>query len=345
MLLACLVVGATLTSSVHAADFSTAIAGRVFCDANCNGKIDVDVDELMMKTKVQLWDDQGNLLATTTPEVFGGTYIFPDLVAGKKYIVKVVPAVGQTAIKAVPANTPVGAATALSKTSISVVVVNQGDTYYPEDFLLSCCTVGYNQCEWGYDSCGFSPIDLIKSKFDDLFPNGVVIGGNKTYTFTSWQAVLRFLPTTGYPKAFSYNRIDPSSYQGNEFAGNVLALTLNIAISDAGITTEGYGDRVLPSGKFAGWKVRDILALANQVLGGDSSNLPAGKTICNLNDTIEGINDFSSCCGGCGGHNSGGCGGHSGSNGCGGGWSGGWSGGHGGGNGCGGGWGGCHSGW
>lgn len=370
MLLTCLILGAILSTSAKAADFSTAIAGRVFCDANCNNQIDVDTDEILTKVTVELYNKNGQLIATTTPEVYGGTYIFPDLVVGEKYYVKVVPAYGQNVINAFPSQN----AYKINTKTIGVTVVQAGETYYPNDFLLSCCTVGFNQCEWGYNSCwGFSPIDLIKNRFNQLFPNGLVIGGNKTLKFTSASAILRFLPTSNgyYPKSLTWNRVDPSSGCESEFAGNVLALALNVAVSDAGLTTQGYGDRVLPSGKFAGLTVRELLILANQVLGGDYSNLPSNLSIRDLNNTIESVNDFSSSscgCGGCGtwngcGGNSGcggnngcggnggsGCGGYGGgSNGCGGGnkgWKGcggnygGWGWGHGGGNGCGGGYGG-----
>ncbi|MBX3119230.1 MAG: hypothetical protein KF784_09205 [Fimbriimonadaceae bacterium] len=332
LLLTCLTIGAIFSSDAVASDFNTAIAGRVFCDANCNKKIDVDEDDLLMKVKVQLYNSSGQLLATTTPEIYGGTYIFPNLTPGQKYFVRVVVPYGSEAVKAYPSPASVG----VDKRTISVIVVNSGETYYPNDFLLKCCTVGFNQCEWGYDRCGFSPIDLVRGSFDELFPNGLTIGGDKTLTFTSYRAVLKFLPSTGTPKALPSSKVDPNDRYENDLAGNVLALALNVAASDAGLTIEGYGDRVMPMGKFQGYTVREVLAIANQVLGGNSGVLPAGVSIKDLNRTLESINDFSSCYGGCGGRSNN-CGGR-GWKGCGG--SGGWGHGSGGGNGCGGGYGG-----
>lgn len=330
LLLACLTIGAILSSNANASDYATAIAGRVFCDANCNKNIDDGVDEILMKVTVQLYNSSGQLVATTTPELYGGTYIFTNLTPGQTYYVKIVVPYGSQAIKAVPSGPQ---SISIDKKSIKVKILNDGDTYYPNDFLVACCTVGFNQCEWGYDRCGFSPIDLIKDNFDDLFPNGVTIGGAKTYKFTSPRAILDFLPSTSPARPLTTNKVNPRSGYGNDLAANVLALTLNIALSDNGITIEGYGDRVLPSGKFQGMTVRAVLDLANQVLGGDVDALPSGATIKDLNRTIEGINDFSSCSGGCGGRNNS-CGG-GGWRGCGG--NGGWGGGNGGGNGIGGG--------
>ncbi len=333
LLLTCLLVGAMFSTTAKASDFATAIAGRVFCDANCNKLIDDGIDEILMKVQVQLYNSSGQLVATTTPEATGGTYIFTNLTPGQSYYVKIVVPYGSQALKASP-NGP--QSISVDKKTIKVKIIADGDTYYPNDFLVGCCTVGFNQCEWGYDRCGFSPIDLIKENFDDLFPNGVTIGGEKTFKFTSARAILNFLPSTAYAKPLSSSKVDPRSSYGNDLAANVLALTLNVAISDAGLTIEGYGDRVLPTGKFQGYTVRAVLALANQVLGGDVDALPAGVSLKDLNKVIESINDFSSCCGGCGGRNNS-CGG-GGWRGCGGG--GGWGHGGGGGNGCGGGYGG-----
>jgi len=313
VLLGSLLGSALLSSFASATDFSTAIAGRIFCDANCNDQIDEGIDIQLMKVKVQLFDENGNLLQTTTPEAFGGVYIFPDLVPGKKYYVRVVPALGQDVINAFPSQNAIK----VTKSVISVVVVSQGETYYPNDFLLSCATKSWNQCEWGNNSCGFNPIDLIGCRFNELFPNGVVIGGIKTLTFTSKSAILRFLPATGNPRKLIMSRVDPLSNAESKFAGNVLALTLNIKMSDEGITGEGLGDRTLKSGPLEDMSLYDLLDLANRVLGGETGLLPAGMDICDLNWYIEWANNRNwedDCCGcntGCGSHDhNGGGGGH-----------------------------------
>src|SRR5688500_16739827 len=102
LLLAALSVGALLSTFASATDYSTAIGGRVFCDVNCNDKINEGVDIQLMKVKVQLFDQNGNLLQTTTPEANGGIYLFGDLTVGRKYYVRVVPAIGQDVINSFP---------------------------------------------------------------------------------------------------------------------------------------------------------------------------------------------------------------------------------------------------
>jgi len=309
-----------LSSSAKASDFSTAIAGRIFCDSNCNCKIDEGIDDQLMNVTVQLFDANNNLIAVTTPAQNGGLYLFTGLEVGKKYFVHIVPAFGQTPVNAFPS----GIATKVNKTTISVTVANAGDTYYPEDFLLKCCNTGFTQCDWGTNGCGFDPIDLIADSFNDIFPNGVVIGGNKTITFTNPDAIVKFLPSNGNPRALGSSKVNPGTSYSNEFAGNILALTLNVQISDAGVTGEGYGDRVLDSGKLTGYTVRQVLDMANTVLGGDSSVLPAGVSLCDLNNIVEAINEDSGCdCGcdnnyhnGCYGSNHGHCDGNGGWTGC-----------------------------
>lgn len=293
LLFACCFVSIIISSLSSASDFTTALGGRVFCDKNCNGQIDVGTDEQLMNVTVQLYNGANQLVATQTPAQNNGIYLFTDLVVGEKYTVRIVPAFGQTPIKAVPAPLAVSQASAvvLSKTAITLKVINQGETYYPNDFLLSCSQIGWNQCDWGQSSCGFNPTDLIVNSFSTIFPNGVTIGGENTITFTSINEILKFLPSNGSVRVLYSSKTNPGSYYGNEFAGNILALDLNIELSDAGVTAEGYGDRVLQSGKLAGTTVRDVLDMANDVLGGDLSVLPSNVSIYDLNYIIKGINE------------------------------------------------------
>ncbi|MBC8066684.1 MAG: hypothetical protein H7Y17_17785 [Chlorobia bacterium] len=293
LLLAGLLGSALLTTPAHATDFTTAIAGRVFCDTNCNKRIDIGEDEQLMKVTVQLLDQNGNVLQTTTPEVFGGTYIFGDLIPGRTYTVRVVPGIGQEVINSFPSTNGVR----VSKTRLKVTVVNLNETYYPNDFLLECGNETFNQCEWGKDSCGTDPIDLIEDRFDALFPDGFVVGGIKTITFTSASKILRFLPASGSSKKLSMSRVDPYSNAESAFAGNVVALTLNLRLSDEGITGEGLGDNFFTSGPFEDMTIRDFTELANRVLGGETSLLPNCVSISDLNKWVEYVNnkDWSDC--------------------------------------------------
>lgn len=316
-LLCAAVLGSALLSTfASATDYTTAIGGRVFCDVNCDRKINEGVDIQLMKVKVQLLDHNGNVLQTTTPEVNGGIYLFGDLTVGRSYYVRVVPAIGQESINSFP-NVGLATASRISRTVIRIIVSQANATYYPNDFLLGCCTKTWNQCEWGYSGCGFNPIDLLECIFDELYPNGVVVGGSRTLTFTSRSAILRFLPASGSPRKLTMTRVNPYYNQESELAGNILALVLNLKMSDEGITGEGLGERLIGRGPFRDMTVREFTAFANRVVGGETSllNSYGCMSIYTFNCWVEWVNNNDWCCdcdddcGGCGGGGYGGGGG------------------------------------
>ena len=84
-----------------------------------------------------------------------------------------------------------------------------------------------------------------------------------------------------------------------DFSRRVLALQLSVGYSDSGITREGLGSLKLSPhsansqadpGALQHWTVNQVLDLANDVLGGDVSNLPNGMTVAQLSSIIDCIN-------------------------------------------------------
>ena len=76
------------------------------------------------------------------------------------------------------------------------------------------------------------------------------------------------------------------------FAGQVTALTLNVAFSNAGLLPRGLAALRITAGKpLAGYSVAQVLALANRVLGGDLAALPAGLTVSGLNLVVDALNN------------------------------------------------------
>jgi len=71
----------------------------------------------------------------------------------------------------------------------------------------------------------------------------------------------------------------------------VLALSINAAFSAAGIFHSGLANLIVQSGKMRGQTVGQVLSTANLVLGGQTSALPAGMTISDLNDVVDAINN------------------------------------------------------
>ncbi len=158
----------------------------------------------------------------------------------------------------------------------------------------------FTQGGWGADPSGNNPGELLHSNFANLYPNGVYVGGNYKLTFTSAQAITNFLPQGGKPNVLTANATNPLTSAAQVFAGQVLALQLNVDFSQAGITPTGLGDRTITTsviyglpnpGPLAGKKVSEVLALANQVLGGNTGALPAGYNVSWLNSIVDTINN------------------------------------------------------
>ena len=133
---------------------------------------------------------------------------------------------------------------------------------------------------------------LLRNNFATVYPNGVTIGGSPYYLkFTSQSAIEVFLPAGGKPGVLNKSATNPTSSSANVFAGQVLALRLSVDFSNAGIITAGLSSLKIATGNpLAGSTVVQVLALANQVIAGNTSALPAGLSVSSLNDLISRIN-------------------------------------------------------
>ena len=74
------------------------------------------------------------------------------------------------------------------------------------------------------------------------------------------------------------------------FAGDVLALRLNIDYSAAGITGTGLANRTVEQGPLWGYTVQQVMDLANAVLGGQTWQLPWGMRVSDLDTVVANIN-------------------------------------------------------
>src|SRR5262249_19348985 len=100
-----------------------------------------------------------------------------------------------------------------------------------------------------------------------------------------------FLPQGGTPKALAGSATNPTTSAAGVFAGQVLALQLNVAFSNAGKLPAGLAGYVLTTGNGAGKTVGQILIDANKALGG--CGLPSYATkISDLNDIVDSINEL-----------------------------------------------------
>jgi len=175
---------------------------------------------------------------------------------------------------------------------------------------------GFTQGGWGTDCAGGNPGCRRDKSFDSLFPSGLSIGdpdgidgdGDFALLFTSSQAVNDFLPAKKGPGILDGDQTDPADSSAGEFAGQLLAATLNVAFDDAGLlddckarTDLKLGDLVLTGGVDAdliGWSVRDLIGLANAVISGSLGSGPfdidgdtnPDVTVSDISDALDVVN-------------------------------------------------------
>ncbi|MBU2447491.1 MAG: CIA30 family protein [Bacteroidetes bacterium] len=149
--------------------------------------------------------------------------------------------------------------------------------------------VTYTQGGWGSPDNSV-PGNIRKTYFSQVFPSGLVVGGTKTLKLTSASKVRDFLPQGGIAAALDKNYTDPSTTSAGVFAGQVVALKLNVAFSDAGVLGVNgvkLGELVVTQGTLAGKTVYEVLNIANVLLGGGTSSY----TITQLYEAATKINE------------------------------------------------------
>jgi hypothetical protein len=159
----------------------------------------------------------------------------------------------------------------------------------------------FTQGGWGATPQGNNPAALLANNFATVYPSGVEIGipGTSGFSakFTSATAVRNYLPAGGQAGALTADLTNPTSTSAGVFAGQVLALQLNVDFGNGGkLANGGVGSLALTGtgGSLDGNTVAQILAAANTALGG--GGLPAGYTFATLNDLVTNLNgSFDNC--------------------------------------------------
>jgi hypothetical protein len=132
-------------------------------------------------------------------------------------------------------------------------------------------------------------------RFTSIFPNGLVIGciSGNTLKLTSAQAVTNFLPSGTAPRALPRGiLVNPTkATYVNVFAGQLVALTLNLKFDSADVTfassSNHLKDLYITKGNFAGWKVGKFLEEANKRIGGCATD---SYSFAVFNATADSIN-------------------------------------------------------
>jgi len=158
--------------------------------------------------------------------------------------------------------------------------------------LYSTLTEG----QWGQDVCHGNNFACFRDQyFDDVYPSGMVVGNGYSLTFTSSAGVGAALPTGGNPGMLTMSLTNPTVRDllrnGGTFAGQVITMKLNLDYANA--AGFRYLDQLMVGmgyGAFTDLALYDVLDIAESVLGGDMTVLPAGETLASLQDLINVVN-------------------------------------------------------
>jgi hypothetical protein len=152
---------------------------------------------------------------------------------------------------------------------------------------------------WGSSASGNNPGTYRDANFAAAFPNGLTIGCTNTLTLTSAQAIEDFLPAGGQPSILPLgSTINPDGY-GNGLANHLVAATLSLGFDayDASFSTNDFAmaNLIFNQGIFTGMTIGDVVAIANEVIGGCSdayspSQLTSGLSLFNEN-YVDGSED------------------------------------------------------
>lgn len=146
---------------------------------------------------------------------------------------------------------------------------------------------------WGAKAAGNNWGTYRDKNFATAFPTGLTVGaGTRFLRLTTAKAVDDFLPSGTTARALNAGTLtNPGSNYQNVLAGQVVALSLSVRFDeyDANFSTNTtkLGDLIVVSGTFAGWSVYQVLAEANNVLGGVASMYSAAQ----LNAVVDSINN------------------------------------------------------
>jgi len=147
---------------------------------------------------------------------------------------------------------------------------------------------------WGSNPSGANPGSYLAANFDAVFgAEGVTIGMDaNTITFTSAEAIQKFLPSSGKSEALAMSYLDPAKQEvRNTFASQTLALSISLAmdksIESYSVSTKYLGNMVVAEGEMEGVAITRVLQEANKALAGVES----AYSIATLNETVSKINE------------------------------------------------------
>ncbi len=200
-------------------------------------------------------------------------------------------------LRSISCTTTGGASTSVSGSRVNVSLTPGGTascTVTNAQVGLYC---SYTPGGWGAPPNGGNIATKLYTYFGAVYPNGVVMGlpgvsGRYKLTLTSASAVTTFLPSGGTPGVLNKDYKNPTSTSAGEFASQVSALKFNVDFSNAGAIKPGFSSRVVTTGPLAGLTITQVLSLANNALGGNTSVLgPYGITVAQFTSILSSVNE------------------------------------------------------
>ncbi|PJJ67720.1 putative secreted protein (Por secretion system target) [Chryseobacterium geocarposphaerae] len=266
--------GATTQSiQVSAGTYSVSITDQNSCSANASITITQPEPLGLIINKGDVTCVGGT--AAVSANVTGGTPAYSYLWSNG--------AVTQTV------NLPVG--------NFSVTVTDANGCTISQSFEVKMLTCNgfttVTQGGWGAKASGENWGTYRDLNFASAFPSGLTIGaGSRFLKLTTAKAVDDFLPSGTTARALNAGTlVNPGSSYKNVLAGQVVALTLNLRFDQVNpsfsSSSTWLGDLIVISGTFTGWTVSQVLAEANNVLGGVASSYSPDQ----MNSIVDAINN------------------------------------------------------
>jgi hypothetical protein len=159
--------------------------------------------------------------------------------------------------------------------------------------IVSPCGMLRTQTQggWGAEPSGNNSGTYLHANFDAAFGGSFYVGcPNGFYVeLTTAQAVTNLLPTGGKAAALTSSSVDPASIK-NVLVGQLVALKLSVTFdaydANFGQSSVALGNMIIGSGTFQGGTVSQFLEIAEQVLGGCSTEF----TLEQVNEAASAIN-------------------------------------------------------
>lgn len=171
--------------------------------------------------------------------------------------------------------------------SATAVIPGQEEDTNPPPTVYCTYTQG------GYHGNG-EPFNLLAENFTVIYPQGVEVGipGTAGYSMklTTIAAVQALSTGGGKAGALTSDLVNPTKSSAGVFGWQVLALQFNVDLSNAGTLTPGFAGLTVvdAASAYNGQTVAEILALANQMLGGGLAFDNAMNTlVTNLNESFD----------------------------------------------------------